>query len=100
VDFESATLTIPASRTPNDTLLIRGALADLDAYADPLLAVLRSVDDGAGGVFDLLRSVLCAAVSRGPWTRFAHQRLRRQKALRQNRAAPAAGLIAPFQNFY
>jgi hypothetical protein len=47
---------------PNDAPLIRAALADLDAYAAPLLAVLRSIDPKAGGAFDLLRPVLFAAV--------------------------------------
>jgi hypothetical protein len=48
--------------SPNDAPLIRVALADLDGYADQLLAVLRSIDEGGGGVFDLLRPVLVAAV--------------------------------------
>ena len=47
---------------PNDAPLIRAALADLDAYSEPLLAVLRSIDLKTGGAFDLLRPVLFAAV--------------------------------------
>ena len=47
---------------PNDDPLIRAALADLDAYSEPLLAVLRSVDPKTGGALDLLRPVLFAAV--------------------------------------
>ncbi len=47
---------------PHDAPLIRAALADLDAYSEPLHAVLRGVDPKAGGAFDLLRPVLFAAV--------------------------------------
>ena len=42
--------------------MIRAALADLDAYPEPLLAVLTSIDPKADGAFDLLRPVLFAAV--------------------------------------
>ena len=47
---------------PKDAPLIRAALADLDAYSEPLLAVLRSLDPKTGGALDLLRPVLFAAV--------------------------------------
>ena len=47
---------------PHDAPLLRAALADLGAYSEPLLAILRSIDAKAGGAFDLLRPVLFAAV--------------------------------------